>query len=120
MTAILQTKGPIVTPTVTKHSWRFLSMMSTKQFLRAAEELQRLDLGSLVSLGGVTKKGPTVFIKKPPAEIESALLAHPDLCALEYYAHRYNMHITKSLQCISLHVRHSVAKMGLAPAKLLV
>ena len=115
MAAILQTKGPIVTPAVTKHSWKFLYMMSTKQFMKAAEDLQAINLGQLLTL----KTNSVVFVKRLPMEIGTDLMAHPDLCSLDYYSERYNMPSTKSLQCISLNVRQQVASLGLAPAHLL-
>ena len=119
MAAILQTKGPIVTPALTKHSWKFLYMMSSKQFLKAAQDLAEINLGQLMDLH-FRSKHAMVFVKKPPLEIACELEKHPDLCSNEYYVQRYNMPSSKSLQCISLNVRQHVALLGLAPAHLVM
>ncbi len=121
MAAILQTKGPVITPAIVKHTWKFLYMMTTKMYVKAAEELQALNLGTLIPVRGTTVGHPSqVFIKKKPEEVMDVLQMNPDLCEVEYYARRYNQPISKSTQGISLAVRHKLASMGVVPQKLLV
>ena len=119
MAAILQSRGPIVTPAATKHNWNFLHMMSTKQFIKAGGALQDLRLGNLVSVKTRGGKHASVFVKKAPADVALDLSEHPDLCSLEYYEMRYNTQIAKSLADISLMIRQHFAEAGQVPAHLL-
>ena len=114
MAAILQTKGPVVTPVVVKNVWKFLHMMTSTQFEKAAKELEGLNLGTFVVLqvkGG--NKSP-VFVKRSPAEVGTVLEMKEDLCTLSYYESRYSESVSKS---VTLSVRAQLADLGLVAAK---
>ena len=118
MNALLEIKGPIVTPAVVKSNCTFLHMMTTGQFMKAAQELHDLGLGTLVSVKTAKTGQPSkVFVKKAPEDVQVLLEANPDLCNGEYYAVRYNQPVSKS---INLGVRFRVAEMGLLPKKILM
>ena len=114
MAAILQTKGPVVTPRVVKNVWKFLHMMTSTQFDKAANELQVLNLGKFVMIK--VKRGRTspVFVKRSPAEVGTVLAMNEDLCTLSYYESRYNQSVSKS---VTLSVRAQLASLGLVAAK---
>ena len=86
MAAILQTKGPIITHQAVRGSWRFLRHLASKPYVSAAMQLQKLNFGAVVNVGT-----SQYFKKKRPDEVSSLLLAHPDLCTLEYYDARFHM-----------------------------
>ena len=113
MAAILQTKGPVVTPRVVKNVWTFLHMMTSTQFEKAAKELDGLNLGQFVVLQVVGNKS-AVFVKRSPAEVGAVLAMNENLCTLSYYESRYSESVSKS---ISLSVRAQLTKMGLIAAK---
>lgn len=120
MSAILQTRGPIVTPAVVKSNCNSLHMMTTSEFLKAAQDLHNMGLGTLASIGTKVGRGgtpATVYVKKPLEDIEQVLEANPDLCGVEYYATRYNLSASKA---IGLGTRFRVAEMGLVSQKLLM
>ena len=94
--------------------------MTTKMYVKAAEELQAINFGVLVPIIGASGKPSQVFIKKGPDEVQTALATNPDLCMPDYYAQRYNQPISKSTQGISLGVRHKLASLKLVPQNLLV
>ena len=114
MAAILQIKGPVVTPQVPKSSWRFLNMMKTDQFEKAARELETLNLGTLVNLKPSGMRGMVVFVKKPPQEVIAALRENEDLCPLDYYEQRYYAPVSK---IVKLRVRSELLQMGILSAK---
>ncbi len=87
MAAILQTTGPISTHRVVRLSWKFLRMVSVKQFEAASQELEKLGMGILMTCQGSGKL--SVFIKKLPSEIGAFLMENQDLCPLEYYTSRF-------------------------------
>ena len=118
MAAILQTKGPIVTPTVAKFNWKFLHMMSTRQFLKAAADLESLRLGRLVNLSQVAQKPSMVFLKIPPDDImmELQMDSNADLCSIEIYTKQFHKPVSKS---VSLNLRSRLVSTGLVPEKLL-
>ena len=113
MAAILQTKGPVVTPKVVRNVWRFLHMMTTPQFEKASKELEALNLGTLVNLR-LRSRASFVFIKKSPSEVMPILASNEDLCSLEFYASRYNQSVSKS---VPLGVRHELVQQHLILAK---
>ena len=117
MAAILQTKGPVVTPKVVKNSWKFLNMLTTIQFEKAAKELQTLNLGTLVTLKGKRGRMTFVFVKRSPAEVGTVLGMNEDLCTLSYYESRYSESVSKT---VTLHVRAQLANMGLISSKQLI
>ena len=117
MAAILQTRGPVVAHNVVVWNWKFLKMLSSKQFIAAANDLHAAGLGTLVNIqtsgGG---RSSMIFLKKAPDEIADILMENSDLCSLDHYVARYNLPVSKS---ISLGVRHRLAQMGVISAKLL-
>ena len=82
-------------------------MLTAKQYLAAANDLQDLDLGSVVSL-----KGSQVFIKKPPREIQAILAGNPDLCDQEYYAMRFWQPVSKY---VPQNMQDNLVNMGVVP-----
>ena len=114
MAAILQTKGPVVTPRVVKNVWKFLNMMTTTQFEKAAKELQNLNLGTLVVIKGKCGSPSSAFVKRSPAEVYTVLAMNEDLCTLSYYESRYSESVSKT---VTLNVRAQLANMGLIAAK---
>ena len=116
MNALLEIKGPIVTPQVVKSNCTFLHMMTTGQFMNAAQELHDLGLGTLISVKTAGQPSK-VFVKNAPEVVQVILKANPDLCNGEYYAVRYHQPVSKS---INLGVRFRVAQMGLLPKKILM
>ncbi len=111
MAAILQSRGPVVTHKVVIWGWKFLKMMSSKQFIGVANDLQDANLGTVMKFQTASRLS-FVFIKKPPHEITEALAANLDLCSLEYYTTRYNLPVSKS---VPLGIRHQLTSMGLVP-----
>ena len=112
MAAILQTAGKIVKHKMLVSNWKFLNMLTAKQFLTAASDLQEIGLGSLASLQTVGR--PTiVFIKKVPSEAEEVLDSNPDLCTVRYYATRFSMPNSKY---ISVTLQDKLVASGLVPA----
>ncbi len=86
MAAILQTTGPVSTHRACNTNWKFLRMLSMKQYLSACQELQKHELGQLVAVGN-----KQVFIKAHPSAVEEGLNKNSDVCTVEYYTLRYNM-----------------------------
>ena len=114
MAAILQIKGPVVTPQVVKNNWKFLHMMTSTQFEKAAKELEALTVGTIVMIKGKRGKTLPVFVKRSPAEVGTVLAINEDLCTLGYYELRYNQSVSKS---VTLNVRAQLASLGLVAAK---
>ena len=108
MAAILQTKGPVVTPQVVRN------VMTTIMFEKAAKELQALNLGSFVPVQQSVGRGAFVFVKRSPVEVGAVLAMNEDLCSLSYYESRYSESVSKS---ITLNLRAQLANMGLIAAK---
>ena len=117
MAAILQTRGVLVTPAVIKSNCNFLHMMSTHQFIKAAQGLVELNLGILVNVSPKHGQPSKVFVKKPPEEVQGVLAMNSDLCSPDFYAERYLM---PSSKMITLKVRYRVAEMRVCPEKLLL
>ena len=110
MAAILQTCGPLTIHSVLVRNYQFLRKLRVDQYLEAANNLQVLQLGTVVQVGTKSQ----VFIKKAPTEGTTAiLLANPGLCHPEHYTERYKKSLSKS---VSLGIRHQVLKMRLVPA----
>ena len=117
MAAILQSLGPVATHKVVARNWKFLRMLTVKQYLMAAQDLESANLGSLVAVETSKGRVSHVFIKKLPSEIQPFLAANPDLCTLEYFEARFNKPVSKS---VSLIERHHIARLGLVPASLMM
>ncbi|XP_072015225.1 uncharacterized protein [Amphiura filiformis] len=64
MSAILKTKGPAVTHRVVNCSYNFLRMLTAKQFMNVAAELESIGLGTIVSLKSAGR--PTYLFMKHP------------------------------------------------------
>ena len=115
MAGLLQTIGPVTSHRVVARNWKFLRMLTVKQFMVAANELEQTNMGKLVCIG---KSGNSqIFIKAPPEVIQLALEANPDLCGFDYYVARYNKPVSKS---ISLLERHHLTSAGLVPRALMM
>ncbi len=109
MSAILKTKGPAVTHRVVNCSYTFLRMLTAKQFMTVASELESIGLGTIVSLKSAGR--PTyLYLKHPPENVRGILEANPDLCSLGYYTSRYEMPISKIM---SPSIREALRSMGL-------
>ena len=115
MTAILNIVGPVVIHRTVARNFKFLSMLTAKQFSAAAEDLQKLNLGVLVS---VQVKGHSTdyFIKRSPEEVRPILEADPELCLPERFEAQYKRPISKS---ISLAARAQLAELGLVHESLM-
>ncbi|XP_072015204.1 uncharacterized protein [Amphiura filiformis] len=109
MSAILKVKGPAVTHRVVNCSYTFLRMLTAKQFMTVAAELESIGLGTIVSLKSAGR--PTfLFMKHPPEDVIGILEANPDLCSPGYYASRYELPISKIM---SPSVREALRSTGL-------
>lgn len=96
MAGILQTTGPLSTVAAVKRVKMSLNTMMASQFVEAAEELERVQLGRLVTVPSSVARAK-VFIKKPPHEVEAILIANPGLCTPEVYATRYAKQTSKAI-----------------------
>ena len=114
MAAILQTRGPVVTPQVVKNVWKFLHMMRNDQFIKAAKELEKLNLGMLVNTAVKRGRMSIVFVKKSPVETRAILEMNWDLCPISYYESRYNQPVSKS---VPLSMRAYLVKEGVIASK---
>ncbi len=114
--AILQTTGAVTTCKVIITNNRFLhnTNFSVERFLEAANSLQSLGLGKVVTVGKLSLKA---FIKKPPSEVADILNENFDLCSPEYYEERYNQPLSRT---VSLSVRHQLMTAKLVPKQLLM
>ncbi len=114
MAAILQSVGPVTGHRVIARNYKFLRLLTVKQFLMAANDLQAADMGMLVTIDSGKGHGRTqLFVKKPPEEMEPYLDANPNLCSVEYYRERYYKPVSKSITLIE---RHYLSKMGAVTA----
>ena len=107
MAAVLQTAGPVTIHRVLARNWKFLNMLTAKQYLMAATELEGMGLGCVVAL-----KGSQVFIKKPPGEVEHILAMNSDLCDFEYYKFRFWKPVSKY---VSQMMQDNLVAMGAVP-----
>ena len=114
MTAILQTAGPVSTRYAIRQNWRFLRSVPSEEFVKAARDLEKLNLGTLVCLEHEKAISSRVFLKKPPIEVTKILNANPSLCSPETYMKRYKMPTTKS---ITFAVRAKLVKLKLVSEK---
>ena len=82
MMAILTTAGPVSTYRAVQYTRKSLHCIFRQQFVKAATELHKNNLGALVKLDG---KGcrTNVFIKKPPDEVGEALYPYIDLDVMQ-------------------------------------
>lgn len=110
MAAILQTMGPVSTYSTCNTNWKFLRMLSKKQFVTACQELERAGLGSSVSVGAMH-----VFIKAQPDQAKQGLANNADLCTLDYYSIRYDM---ASPKVVSQSLREKLVTMGVVSEEL--
>ena len=115
MSAILNIVGPVVAHRTVARNFKFLSMLTVKQFMMAATQLEDMQLGYLVDVSG-QGRASHVFIKKSPDEAQLVLETDPELCAPDRYRSQYNKPISKS---ISISQRQKLLKMGLVPEKYL-
>ncbi len=106
MKAILQTAGPVSTHQTVKQNWRFLRMLSVKQFLSACYELETINMGNVVSFEHSRIK---IFVKRPPDEVQAMLEANTFLSTPEIYAQRFNR---PSPKCITLDLQAALVNMG--------
>ena len=108
MAAIVKTKGPVSNHKVLVCSWKFLRLLTAKQYYSACQELETLNIGTLgdVQYGS---RASQLFFKKPPEVARHGLESNPDLCSVEYYAERYKMSVSNIL---SKKVRDELATMG--------
>ena len=113
MAAILQTVGPVSTTIAIRANWKFLKCTTAQQFSSAANELEKIGFGQVVSLSG-TSRSQQVFVKKHPGEAQAVLEANPDLCSPDVYATRFNRQASKT---ISWNVRSKLVQMGLVSQK---
>ena len=100
MEAILKLPGPVASPKAVKSTRRcFLHHLTTDNFIKAAQELEKANFGNIVVLqmqsnGGIPLK---IFLKKPPVEVEHVFGANPDLCTFEDYSMQYAKGSPKSI-----------------------
>ena len=96
MAAILQAPGPVSTHRAVNTGWRFLRMVTNKQFKDACTALQQINLGILVELPG--RCSPVfIFVKTRPENAAPFLQVNFDLCTPEYYAQRYRKSVAKAV-----------------------
>ena len=119
MAGILNATGPVCTREAAKNTSEVLRFLKAAQFVEAAAELERRQLGQLVTLSANQGKGHAsyVFIKKSPDEAAQVLSANSELCSLDVYSARYNKPPSKS---IGFQLRARLVSMKLVPKKLLM
>ena len=113
MKAILETTGPVAIPKSVKAVKMSLNILTTKQFLEAAEELEKKNFGKLLKIS-MGSRVLNIFIKKPPAEIEHVLRSNPEWCTFDVYAARY---AKASSKAIGLQLRAKLVSMKLVSKK---
>lgn len=110
MKAVLETAGPVATPQSLKSVKRSMHLVTTKQFMEAAEELEKNNFGKLIKIAmGSRGKPAVVFIKKPPSEME-ILRTNTEWCTFDVYAARYKKVASKT---IGLQLRAKLVSMKL-------
>ena len=100
MRALLLTTGPVSTLKAVKSTRMSLLRLPMRAFLDAADKLEKLNLGTLVSLPssrGKIGRPSIVLVKKLPREAAQALGANPDLCSLDEYVSRYDKPTAKAI-----------------------
>ncbi|XP_072016040.1 uncharacterized protein [Amphiura filiformis] len=108
MSAILLMKGPVCTNTaLTNNGPSGVRTVGKQQFLRAANELQALNLGKLVKVKPAHRFGVDVFVKKEPLQIGSDLANNKDLCTWEEYTGRFFM---ATPACVKKDIRDELVK----------
>ena len=107
MSAILQTKGPIVTHQVVRGSWRFLRHVTSKAYLSAATRIANSNLGSVVD---VNKSH--YFVKRPPHEVVQFLTLNPGICNPDYYTERYRLPTSSA---ITRNMRNKLIDLRIVP-----
>ena len=111
MAAILKTASPVVAHRSVNARWPFLSMLSSKQFVDAADQLMKEHFGTLQSLPGDGTRAAQIFVKTHPDSVHEAIAANPDLCTLEEYTNKYTRPLPK---VIKGNKREKIISMGLA------
>ena len=96
MKAILETTGPVTTALSLKAVKRSMHLVSSKQFVEAAEELEKCNCGQLLKMS-MGSRVLNIFIKRPPPDIESILRSNPHLGIFEIYAARYGKAPSKAI-----------------------
>ena len=109
MSAILNIVGPVVAHRTVARNFKFLSMLTVKQFMMAATQLEDMKLGYLIDVMGRTSQ---VFIKASPDEAQPILDADPELCTPVRYRCQYSKPISKS---ITVTERRQLLNLGLVP-----
>ena len=110
MGAILSTTGPVTTLAMLTSNWRFLRLLTCKQFQAQANQLQTMGLGVFVSIQNHSRISH-VFVKNPPEIAMPILELHPDLNTDPgFYAQRYAQPLSKT---IKLNVRSKLVAMGM-------
>ena len=110
MAAVLQTAGPVSTQPMLTSNWKFLHLLTVKQFNSAAGDLQTLGLGAFVAIQNGTRAAH-VFVKKEPSLVREILQEHPELRTdPDYYEQRYCMPASKK---IKLNLRAKLVSMKL-------
>ena len=110
MAAILKTASPVVAHRTVNARWPFLSMLSSKQFVEAADQLVQKHFGTLQNLQGMGRPAQ-IFIKTHPDSVHEAIAANPDICTLEEYTERYDRPLPKVIKGSK---REKIISMGLA------
>ena len=116
MPVILRAKGPIVNTQVVRVSARSLRALKGNQFISAALQLQRLNLGSIITLKNLKgHQTSEFFVKRPPSEVCGILGSRPELCDVEYYQERYFMPISPAIPETT---RNRLIRLGVVPSNL--
>ena len=114
MKAILETTGPVATPLALKAVKRSMRLVSSKQFVEAAEKLEKCNFGKLMKISmGLRGLPAVVFIKKPPSEME-ILRTNPEWCTFDVYTARYAKAPSKA---VGLQLRAKLVSMKLVSKK---
>lgn len=109
MAAILQTKGPVSNHKVLVCSWKFLRLLTAKQYQQSCQELEAVNIGAMVTIPNGCRSSQ-LFFKKPPDEALPGLASLKDLCPADYYAERFYLPIAKAM---GKGLRDRLATMGL-------
>ena len=112
---ILTAKGPVTTQNTLRSNFTKLRHITKEEFVAAAKQLQAANLGSLVSVPSTKGSRPsTLFLKKPPEEVQNILSMTPNLCSPEEYSDRFHMRIPA---LISFKMRAQLLTLGLLSEK---
>ena len=111
MRAVLETTGPVASRGAVRVVKKSMNNVTIKQFMKAAEELEKYNFGKLFKLSmGPRGKPAVVFIKKPPSEIQEVLRRYPGWCSFDVYAARYAKGSSKA---VGLQLRAKLVSMKL-------